>query len=989
MRFLLTAIFAILSSFLANAQFYTTGDDPGSLKWYRIHTGNYSIIYPEGLDSLARVYGLNLEKYRPAVGRTAGYTYGKRTSVRLPVILHAYNANSNGVVVWAPKRIELYTTPSAYSPEPMPWEMNLAIHESRHVAQMQQGMSHVFKPFNWIFGQMWTGAIAGLYPSKWMLEGDAVVAETALSESGRGRSADLLNWYMIAADNGDVRKSKQWKYGSYRYYTPDEYSLGYLFLSGVRYLYDCPDYTSRYLHYAARRPYDLFFEDTVTKQVSGKNIRKTFDEVMGFYAGMWEEDKKKRAPFMPMSPVPEGKTRRYTEYEGTVTAPDAIYTLRRGLDKSRVLMKYGYSSGKGERIRAFAGTVSKLAYSSSTDRLYWSESVPGTRWGHKVNSRIRYYDIKNGKTKSITRQGKYFNPSVSDSLGLIAATEYPAEGGSRLAIMEPDGRRIAGISARDTIQIVESVWASDTVFISGVSESGMGVYYTIPGNRPSFVEAIGPSPVKITGLRNMGGKIAFTSDRTGVNELYFMDPRTGAIYMVTSTPYGAKDFQTAPDGKSLYFSALTHDGAILSRTDTDSLMIRKVDFRERYVYKVAEKLSAQEREAAAEAAGQDDMTEFSAPERYRKFPHLFNIHSWAPVYFNYDNIKNLSYDHYYDMVSLGAAAVMQNNLGTFTANFGYSAHPDPYDRSFWRHSGHAKFTYSGLYPVIEASIDVNYRAARDNFLSVEQVGQDSYMLSVRSRASSLPSVRGRVAAYIPFNFSSGGWYRGLIPQIAWSASNDMYIGKLNQSITASVRAYTMLGSAMSEIYPDWGIGIEGGVSGHIGLSDYFSPVAYGYVYGYLPGFFSTHGFRLTATGQWQTGPDALFSSSIVSTLPRGLGSNAVLSSYMAGFRSSCKFTAEYAMPVYLGDFNITSAFYIKRAIITPHFDMSLFPGGSLFSAGLSAAVEFGCFFWIGTPIQIGLTYSYNGGKSFGSLAAAGTGIGRHYIGPVFNISLPQ
>ena len=159
--------------------------------------------------------------------------------------------------------------------------------------------------------------------------------------------------------------------------------------------------------------------------------------------------------------------------------------------------------------------------------------------------------------------------------------------------------------------------------------------------------------------------------------------------------------------------------------------------------------------------------------------------------------------------------------------------------------------------------------------------------------------------------------------------------------------------------------------------------------GYLPGFFSTHGFRLTATGQWQTGPDALFSSSIVSTLPRGLGSSAVLSSYMAGFRSSCKFTAEYAMPVYLGDFNITSAFYIKRAIITPHFDMSLFPGGSLFSAGLSAAVEFGCFFWIGTPIQIGLTYSYNGGKSFGSLAAAGTGIGRHYIGPVFNISLPQ
>ena len=994
-KVILTVIFLTVSSLWAKAQFYTTGDDQGSLRWYMVQTGNYSIIYPEGLDSLAHVYGENLERYRMAVARTAGYVPGEFMRRKMPVILHAYNVNSNGTVVWAPRRVELYTTPPAYSPEPMTWEKNLAIHESRHIAQMQQGMSRVFKPFNWIFGQMWTGAIAGLYPSKWLLEGDAVVAETALSSSGRGRTADLLNWYMIAADNGDIRSSKQWKYGSYRYYTPNEYSLGYLFISGVRYLYDDCEYTARYLHYPARRPYDLFYANTVTRQTSGKNLKNTFREVMDFYAVMWAVDKAERAPFMTSEPVPGKKIRRYTLYEGSAASPEGIYTLRSGMDRSRSLMLYSYS-GKEKRLGAFATQTSKLEYSDSTGRLYWSESVPDARWGHKTNSRIRYFDTDKGRKRTLTREGRLFNPSVSDSLGLVAATEYMVEGGSRIAVLDFEGNVRTFIAAPDSLQITESVWVGDRIFVSGISENGTGLYYCVlhkDMTATPLVSVLEPGPVKISGLRRAGGHVAFTSDRTGVNELYVFRPETGETYRATSTPYGAKDFQFSTDGKRLYHSVLCHDGAILSTTDADSLQYSLEDFSERYVYKVAEKLSLQERRisenACIDCADSAVAVRFSAPERYRKFPHLFNIHSWAPVYFSYDNIKNLSYDHFYEIASPGVAAVMQNNLGTFTASFGYSAHKDPYDRNFWRHSGHAKFTYSGLYPVIEASVDINDRAARNYFLSMEMVDMQKYLVSLKSYAFSIPSVRGRVSAYIPFNFSSGGWYLGVVPQIAWSASNDLYIGKLYQTMTASVRAYTMLGTAVSEIYPDLGIGVEGGISGYIGLSEYFSPVAYGYVYGYLPGFFSTHGFRLTATGQWQTDRTSLFSSSIVNTLPRGLSRNDRLSSYMAGFNASCKFTAEYAMPVYLGDFSLSSAFYVKRAVITPHFDLTVFPGGSLYSAGVSAAVEFGCFFWIGTPISIGLTYSYNGGRSFGQLNASGYSAGRHYIGPVFNISLPQ
>ena len=148
---LLAFIVFLCSPALAKAQFYTVGDDPGRLKWYSIETPEFKIIYPSGLDSLARVYGGLLEKYRIPVSRSAGYAPGEMTRRKMPVILHAYNAQSNGSVAWAPKRMDLFTSPEGYKAEAMAWETMLAIHESRHVAQMQFGMSYAFKPFNWIF----------------------------------------------------------------------------------------------------------------------------------------------------------------------------------------------------------------------------------------------------------------------------------------------------------------------------------------------------------------------------------------------------------------------------------------------------------------------------------------------------------------------------------------------------------------------------------------------------------------------------------------------------------------------------------------------------------------------------------------------------------------------------------------------------------------------------------------------------------------------
>ncbi|WP_289466197.1 hypothetical protein, partial [Klebsiella pneumoniae] len=68
------------------------------------------------------------------------------------------------------------------------------------------------KPGNWVFGQMFNILVSLLYPGIEKMEGDAVIAETALTPSGRGRTADFLNYYWVAFDKGDFRKWAQWRF---------------------------------------------------------------------------------------------------------------------------------------------------------------------------------------------------------------------------------------------------------------------------------------------------------------------------------------------------------------------------------------------------------------------------------------------------------------------------------------------------------------------------------------------------------------------------------------------------------------------------------------------------------------------------------------------------------------------------------------------------------------------------------------------------------
>ncbi|MBR5836466.1 MAG: hypothetical protein IKY66_09935 [Bacteroidales bacterium] len=1002
-RVILTIVISLLLPVCLNAQFYLTGDDPGRVKWYTVETDNFSIIYPEGTDSLAREYGYSLEKFRKPVSRSTGYL----NKGKMPVVMHAYN-DANGSVAWAPKRMDLFTIPSPYAPEPMPWSTMLSVHEGRHVTQMQFGMTQAQKPFGWAFGEMWNILASLIYPGLSNIEGDAVIAETALTNSGRGRTADFLNYYKVAFDNGDFRRWDQWRLGSQRRYAPDHYALGYLTIGGFRYLYDCPEFMKEAYELSARRPYNLAAFYTTAKKATGKKFEEAFQDVCHTMHDIWVAEAEARAPFIPMEAVTE-EPRLYADYRGTVILDNTLYSIKSGHETTPLLVTID-SLGKEKKVSRFAYQTSDLK--ASQKKLYWSETSADPRWSLKSQSGIRYaYTGETGKRKLTDTGRLLYNPAVNEDGTLIATVEYLFNGNSLLTVINAaDGKEQSSVKGPSGIQLVEAAWAGKDILATGISDQGYGIYRFADGQ---WSVMLAPQPVKIQDFKKYGDEIIFTCDRTGVNELYHLDPSTGALRQKTVTRYGASDFAYDDEGRYLYYSSQTVKGMQIFRTAVEDLVDREADFTQKHEWVLAEALAEQEKVLAAKDGFNESVTEpevnFSQPERYRKFPHMFNVHSWAPLYVNVDRIMNMAYDQTWQAASLGATGIIQNRLSNASGEFGYSAHKDQYDPSKWRHSGHARFTYSGLYPVIEAKVDFNDRAARQYNVTACKMDKGT-SLSISSRALNTPYIEGNVSMYIPWSFSSGGWHKGLIPKLTYRISNDKFNTSMvvtqdqgdfcsflystegkntfRHSLSGSLRAYTMLSTPNSAVYPKWGIGAEAGAYGNLESSEYLSPMGYGYLYGYVPGLMATHGIKLSAMHQIKLS-DAPFGQALVNILPRGFsGGPALLSWLSIHYSQMTRLTADYAFPIFIGDPAIGgNIFSIKRLVVNPHFDYTFAGGYGLFSAGAELILDMNSILTLEWPCSFGITYSYNGGTGFNVFAQqSGASVGRHYVGPTFNVS---
>ena len=987
-RILLSLLAFALASFSLHAQFALIGSERSSIKWEQIKSPSYKVIYPVGMDSVGRVYSDLLEYYRPLVGRSAGFFPNQKYLTPMPVVLHPFYNEANGAVVWAPRRMALFTYPDAYwFLSAMPWHKMLAIHENRHVAQMQFSRTGTWETASYLFGEISSLYVQSLYGEAAMFEGDAVVAETALTDAGRGRSGDFLSYIRMSYDQGDMRNWYRWRYGSLTRYTPDHYRIGYMTVAGMRYRYDAPMFMRTYL----TRATSLFGFGAMRKSMamySNKNLRRTWNDISGSFQEIWEADDSLRRPFQELTPIVDSR-RRYTTYYGTVQASDgSLYSARAALDKATELVRI-LPSGRVQSVRPFS-LDSRLVYSSASDCIYWAESVPDIRWELEGTSRIRSMDLSSSSVQDFTVSGRYVNPSVSADGSLLAAVEYPILGGSRVVVFDVLSRReVMSFAAPFELQLIDVAFKDESsLFLTAVSDDGAGLYLLADG-KLSVLEP--PVPVKIADLTVKDGVLYFCSDRTGTSEIYSWTD--GQLLQLTNTAYGA----SAPffkDG-ALAFSALLPQGR--TPVVADSLLARPVSMADRAVYPIADVLTAQEKELPI-----PEVKEYEPKvKHYSKALNALHVHSWVPMYINYDSFSASRGDYFYESGCLGGTVFFQNLTGNLSGSLGVSWHTDMVDTTKTRAGFHARVKYSGQYPVFDFALDVGDRnRAKIGYAYV----MDSDSVYVKSDPMMVGTyIGGAAGVSVPLNFSSGGYDRMVKPYAKLTMSNDVFgeaFGFCKQDGTQVGYTDLATGEHGRWFHPNWfyRVGVEAwskrdvalsalmpkfGIGGDIAYgSSAFGPSVFMSLYGYLPGLTGMQGMKLSLDAQsalvydghlfmpdggskgymlpinpWAYGFEDLS--------PRGFDNTSIPAVLNLLSPFALRLSFDYAIPFLSVDYAPGSAFYLRNFELNPFADCTLFSVNDrdmLYSAGADLILRFEKLLFISNTLRLGLRTAYLGGS---------------------------
>jgi len=806
MRRFILSIFVLASALgIARGQVYTLGADPVEVKWKSLETEHFRLVYPEATDSLAREYAKSLESFVHTTEPSIGFYPNQFYKRKMPVIFHAYSATSNGMVSWAPRRMELFTNADLYDPESTPWMTQLTVHEGRHVAQMQfPRRNWLFDSLEYLLGDLSTGAATAIYPGQALMEGDAVAAETALTNSGRGRTSDFLEYYHVALSDSLYRDFWQWRYGSQKRYTPDYYRAGYVLVAGMRTAFNDTLFTRRYFHNVNARFLPFFVLYRTVEQGSWMRFDRAFKTIQDAFRAEWAAADSARAPFVEGQDMVQ-KGRLYDTYISLTPTDKGFYAIHGALDKATELVRID-SAGKVRSVVPFSSQTSRLTYDRFYKKLIWSEHRGSAMLELKSYSMLRYMN-EDGTIRDFKVKGRFFNPSANDIGPTFAAVQQFEDGHSSIKVFSSSvGTVLEEFRAPAGLQPVEIAWIDGKIYASAITEEGFSIY-DVDGWRPLFA----PAHSKINRLFGRDGLIWFSSDRSGVPELHSVDPASGEMLQRTNLRFGGKEFAFGPDS-SLWYSAPTAEAKIVRRLEPGKLLAKPVTFNAIQIAS-AEKLSAQEGAGSIPYEGP-----ISEGKRYSKLFQPVRFHSWMPVYMEYNPVEKLSGEEVTNTGTLGATVLFQNELGTSWGSAGVSL----VDSLGFRTGVHAQFVSNGLGPTFELRAD-HYEEASPFPWNLNLVAGVSF----------------------PINLSKGGWRSGIIPSYKAELS---YWGKLiNPGIfrKASLTAYTMRPVAPSGIFPKWGIGVETGMRStsfpYWGTSRAF----YGKGFAYLPGLMSTHGIKLS------------------------------------------------------------------------------------------------------------------------------------------------
>lgn len=907
-------ILFLLFSITLQAQYYLSGEDPAAIRWKQIQTEQFRIIFPHENESQAQQLASLLEKTYAASRLDL-----RSPAVKSDLILHTRSTISNATVAWAPRRLDFYNTPpqDGYAQN---WFKQLASHELRHVAQLQKLTDGTTgKVLNIALGQQATAALLGAFVPLWFIEGDAVVNETMLSHSGRGRDGVFLAKLKAQLLQKGYYVYDKAYFGSFKDYTPDIYELGYYLVGHNKVKYG-PALWEKTLQQTADNPWTLTPFSTGIKKITGAGKNRLYKETMFDLYEQWQSEKD---TVLPATQIISPKHKAYTNYRFPQLLSDGtIVVLRTAINDLSRLVKIDSNAKTTNWL--LPGAIYQQSLSVGQSKVVWAELQPDVRWPNQSFAVIKMADTKSGKTKQLSKKSKYFAPAISHNDSLIAAIQQLPSGQSDLVVLNADNGEIKVQISIENYFLSLPKWHPNgkSVVLLATSENGKALFLVDLISKESHqLSPFTFADILLTDVTK--DYVLFSGSFEESSQIFALSLSTKNLYQLTQSEFAAADAVWDHQNNSLLIANYQADGFRLESIQKKDLLWQPVDWPTRGNFQLAREIGLM----ASLIIDTIPVEEAGLPsKKYSKAANLFNLHSWSPVFVDVDNIN----------LKPGISLFSQNSLSTMVAEAGYS-----FDLNEHTGKTNLNLQYRGWYPVVD--LDFSHGLRRD----VAKHPETGELVDLKWNETT-----ARLGLSLPLNFTRDKYLRGLQPFVGW----EQLYRKMDPDIELQFRdndfsllnlqlfAYNQLRQSKRDLYPRWGQQLQF-VFQHsmfdANLNQQFAMSANLY----FPGLLPHHGIRLYAAQQLRNAGSYNFSRII--RYPRG---------YTNLFPSDASVAMlDYTFPVFYPDLVLPNFFFLQRVratLFADYMHATGFHSNELSSAGVELYTDWH-FFNLPAPVILG------------------------------------
>ena len=526
--------------------------------WQTVRSEHFEVHYPEPLALLARRVLEVAERANDNLVPLLGHQPRRRVHITLTDETGAANGfarvlNYNQIRLFASAPDDLSVLSDFDD-----WMTILVTHEHAHILHLDN-IGGIPRIINEIFGKVWAPNV--LLP-RWLIEGIATYYESSLTSGGRLRSTVFEMYMRMAVLEDNIlpfdtfnNRTDYWPQGNIWYLYGSRFTNWLVERYGEGFIEDMAEW------YGSRAP--PYSVNRMAKRLTGL----TFGEL---YA-MWVEDMKRQ-----YGEVARGIGERGIVQGKRLTFEGQFVRGLRFADDRRLL--YYVADGRNDpqlrrldlgadnRVERLVRSAGQSYPTIAPDGTYYFESSDA----YKTNIYF-YFDLFRYDPNKASKR-------VRLTHGLRARYPDVSPDGKHIVYVRNDaGTQTLWVSKLDDIEGTKTLLVDsnrfEQVYTPRYSPDGTKIAYSVwleGGYRDIHVLDLATREVtRVTDDRALdtgpawapdGSRLYFSSDRTGIANIYTWEPDTGELVQVTNVVSGAYTPAPSPDGTRLAYIGYTSVG---------------------------------------------------------------------------------------------------------------------------------------------------------------------------------------------------------------------------------------------------------------------------------------------------------------------------------------------------------------------------------------------------------------------------------------------